>query len=420
MKKLFSTVLCVLMLFAFCVTGLSAGGTKDTAEAAGGQITVRMTYWNQEETMADLLAYLAKQVPDVKIEYQFIDNTNYATLVDTQLAAGEGPDIIVEAGNSAQKHAQLGYLADVSSLASKFSAAGNSIFTYNGKVYALPGVSWFEGIWYNKDIFAKNNLALPKTFGEYIELCKKLQDLGIKPLAAGLKSWEPMLKNSMALVTADYLSKPAGANFGANYRSGNATLEGTWDPYIKTWSAMITEGIYVTDMTGIDHEQAMEEFTSGKAAMFCSGPWDLEAILAKNPNLNLGMMPFQGSAPSDGWLIGGPGGGFAVNAKSPNKDAAMRVLEAIASPEAQKMLVADSEGGSSYLMGVETGLPAYYDDVETTLMAGNVYCPWDEWGTAGSAHLDYGVEFQKYLMGEQDIAETLGNVDAVVQELLSK
>ena len=31
---------------------------------------------------------------------------------------------------------------------------------------------------------------------------------------------------------------------------------------------MITEGIYTEDMVGIDHDQALEEFATGKAAMF--------------------------------------------------------------------------------------------------------------------------------------------------------
>ena len=53
-----------------------------------------MTYWNSEDTVKALLDYLGEAVPDVQIEYQFIDNSNYDTIVDTQLSAGEGPDII--------------------------------------------------------------------------------------------------------------------------------------------------------------------------------------------------------------------------------------------------------------------------------------------------------------------------------------
>ncbi|MFR9255522.1 MAG: hypothetical protein ACLVJ6_08480 [Merdibacter sp.] len=54
-----------------------------------------MTYWNSEDTVKALLDYLGEAVPDVQIEYQFIDNSNYDTIVDTQLSP-VNPDIICE------------------------------------------------------------------------------------------------------------------------------------------------------------------------------------------------------------------------------------------------------------------------------------------------------------------------------------
>ena len=180
--------------------------TEEASTDDGEKVTIRMSYWNSEDTMAAMLAYLAEAVPNVEIEYQFIDNSNYDTIIDTQLSAGEGPDIICESPGSALKHARLGYLAPVDELAAKYSAAGTSIYSYEGNTYALPGISWFEGIWFNKAIFEENGIELPKTFDEYIAVCKKFQEMGITPLAAGLKSWEPMLKNSMAFVSAEYLS----------------------------------------------------------------------------------------------------------------------------------------------------------------------------------------------------------------------
>lgn len=390
------------------------------ASDSGEKTKIRMTYWNSEDTMAELLSYLETAVPDVEIEYQFIDNSNYDTIVDTQLSAGEGPEIICESSGSALKHARIGYLEPLNELAAGYSDAGTGLYSYEGNVYALPGISWFEGIFYNKEIFEQNNIALPTTFDEYIAVCKQFQEAGITPLAAGFKSWEPMLKNSMAFVTAEYLSTPEGKSFGADYREGKTALDGTWNPYIEKWSEMISEGIYTTDMTGIDHDQALEQFATGGAAMFCSGPWDLEAILAKNPDLQIDMMPFYGTQSSDGWLIGGPGCGFALNANSSKKEAAVKVLEAISTVEGQTALWQNNQGGSSYLTGAVMDLPDAYNSVSKTLAAGNVYCPWDEWGIAAAAHHDYGTEMQNYLLGTQDISATLKNVDAVVSELLSK
>ena len=379
-----------------------------------------MTYWNSEDTVAAMLDYLAEAVPDVEIEYLFIDNSNYDTIVDTQLSAEEGPDIICESPGSALKHARLGYLASLDDLAGKYSDAGTSVYSYDGSVYALPGISWFEGIFYNKQLFEDNNIELPKTFDEYIAVCKQFQDLGITPLAAGLKSWEPMLKNSMAFVAAEYLSTDAGKNFGSDYREGKTTMDGTWNPYLEKWSEMITEGIYTTDMTGIDHDQALEQFAMGDAAMFCSGPWDLDAIMAKNPDLQIDMMPFYGQSESAGWLIGGPGCGFAVNENSANIEAAMKVVAAISTIEGQTALWENNQGGSSYLEGASFDLPAAYNSVSDALAAGNVYCPWNEWGAAAPAHEEYGTQMQSYLLGAQDLSTTLQNVDAAVAELLSK
>lgn len=245
-------------------------------------------------------------------------------------------------------------------------------------------------------------------------------DLGIKPLAAGLKSWEPMLKNSMAFVTAEYLSTDEGKDFGEKYRNGKTTLEGNWNKYLEKWSEMITDGVYTKDMVGIDHDQALEEFATGKAAMFCSGPWDLDTIKDKNPDLKVDMMPFYGTKASDGWLIGGPGCGFAVNKSSKNKDAAMKVLKALSTEEGQKAFWEDNQGGSSYLEGAKFELPEEYASASKALEAGNVYCPWNEWGDAASAHETYGTEMQSYLLGEQDLDTTLKNVDSAVKELLEK
>ena len=229
-----------------------------------------------------------------------------------------------------------------------------------------------------------------------------------------------MLKNSMAFVSAEYLSTEAGSRFGEDYRNGKVTLDGTWNEYVEKWSEMITSGVYTTDMTGVDHDQALEQFATGGAAMFCSGPWDYEAIMAKNPELQLDMMPFYGTQESAGWLIGGPGCGFAVNEASANKEAAMEVLAAISTIEGQAALWENNQGGSSYLDGAAFDLPEAYTSVAGTLAAGNVYCPWNEWGVAASAHETYGTEMQSYLLGTQDLATTLQNVDTAVAELLAK
>ena len=161
-KKIVSVLLCAMM-----VVGMVSGCGKDSSETESkntnksetsedsqgetsegdtseGKTKIRMTYWNSEDTVKTLLDYLKEEVPDVEIEFQFIDNSNYDTVVDTQLSAEEGPDIICESPASALKHARLGYLAEVNDLGAKYSDAGTSVYSYDGNIYALPGISWFR------------------------------------------------------------------------------------------------------------------------------------------------------------------------------------------------------------------------------------------------------------------------------------
>ena len=144
MKKLLSLLLCAVMVLSLVACGGNEPTPTDAAKeptatdavvnepATTEKTKIRLAYWNSEDTVADLLAYLETAVPDVEIEYQFIDNSNYATIIDTQLSAGEGPDIICESPATALKHAKLGYLADVSLIYAMLSFLAVVVLT---KVY---------------------------------------------------------------------------------------------------------------------------------------------------------------------------------------------------------------------------------------------------------------------------------------------
>ena len=105
-RKVLSVLLCAAMtlgVVAGCGSSSDTGSTDSASktetkgektDSSSDKVTIRMSYWNSEDTVQAMLDYLAEAVPEVEIEYQFIDNSNYDTIIDTQLSAGEGPDII--------------------------------------------------------------------------------------------------------------------------------------------------------------------------------------------------------------------------------------------------------------------------------------------------------------------------------------
>ncbi|WP_211746103.1 extracellular solute-binding protein [Paenibacillus sp. Marseille-Q4541] len=416
-KTIWKFSLCALTALSILVSGC---GNADGDRVTTGQDTpkpeqkvkIRMAYWNKEDSMKTLLDLIEEKLPNVEVDYQFIDNKQYDNIIATQLAAQSGPDIISVAPATSAKYAQLGYLEDISSLSDLYNDAGKNVYSTDGKLYAIPGISWFEGIFYNKEIFAKYGLKPPTTFEEELELHEVLLKNGVKPQAFGAKSWEPMMKSSMGFVMNDFLSKSENKDFDVKYGQGQITLDGNWNESIEKWSQLIQKGYITKEMLGVDYDQALDEFATGKAAMWESGPWALETIKAKNPDIQIDMFPFYGSEPGDGWLIGGPGVGFAVNSKSKQKEAVMQVLELISTPEGQKAFWNDNKGGSSYLKGVEFEMPTEYEGVKETFKAGNVYAPWNNWGNnAQSLIEDYGKHLQELLGGQSDVSEVLKATD---------
>lgn len=408
-----------VLLLALCMIGSLAGcGTEDN-QTSGGKTKVRLSYWNTEETMAPLLRLLAEKLPDIEVEYNYVENQFYGTAVKTKLTAGQGDDIIAFSSLDVLSLSSQGIIEDLTdTYGSLYSDAGKAPYTFDGKLYAVPMLSWFEGVFYNKTIFEENNIAVPTTFDEFLQVCEKLQNAGIKPLAMAAKDGGTLLKSCLGYVTADYLLTDAGKDFDSLYAKGKTTMAGNWDSYITDWKELIDKGFITTDMLGIDDSQAMDEFATGKAAMWASGPWSYSTIKQKNIRLNFGMFPYLGSTAENACLIGSPGAGFVLNANSKVKEAAQRVLDVISSPEGQLALMEGNPGSSSYLIGVESELPKEYELVNGILESGRVYCSWENWGLGTNCFNNFTQDLQGLVAGRISVADMLKDIDTVAMSYI--
>ena len=58
-------------------------------------------------------------------------------------------------------------------------------FAIDGNIYAVPFYKTSFGIIYNQVIFKELGLEVPRTYGEFLEVCRVLKQNGTAPLAAG-------------------------------------------------------------------------------------------------------------------------------------------------------------------------------------------------------------------------------------------
>ncbi|OAB36868.1 hypothetical protein PMSD_11220 [Paenibacillus macquariensis subsp. defensor] len=257
MKKVNMLLLTAVTALSLTLAGCSGAKNEPAAADQGDKkdkVKVRIAYWNKEESVKTLLDLVKEKLPNIEVEYQFIDNKQYQNIIETQLTAGAGPDIISTNPYTASRYAKLGYIKDISSLADRYNDGGKNVYSVDGKLYALPGISWFEGVFYNKEIFDKLNLKPPTTFEEEVALHETLKKNGIKPQAMGAKSWEPMMKSSMGFVMNDFLAKPENKDFDVQYAEGKTKLDGNWNTAIEKWSELIKKEYLTEDMLGIDYD----------------------------------------------------------------------------------------------------------------------------------------------------------------------
>ena len=294
----------------------------------------------------------------------------------------------------------------------------------DGKVYAIPGVSWFGGWFYNKGMFDENGWTIPKTYDEFLDLCESIQQAGIMPIANPIQNPNFLMHYALSYVMPAYTRSPAGMNFDKDFGAGKVKMADHFGPYLDKWAEVVRRGYVPAIDLGKEYDQALDEFSTGAAAMFDSGPWDVDIIYDKNPDIVIDMMPFVGDDPNNpGWLFGGPGIRFGINAKAGESgneaklDACVRILDLISTPEGQVAYWENNKGGSSYLKGVELEMPSEYDGVRAVFAAGQVYAPWNPW--AMGVYEEFGSQLQGFVAGDTTLEDVMKATDAKSEEVLA-
>lgn len=426
MKQSLKSLSLVLMIIILIISG--CGNTQENTPTKADQADKKTTtdnlqqkdaaekqilsimHWSKEENIEETIRLFEEKYPNIEVELFYTDNKQYDNVLNTKLASGDGPDII-EIGANFKKLAEANRVMDLSGqeFIDRYHSSGTDWLTYEEKNYGVPWFSWMEGIFYNKELFEQAGISeVPKDWTEFIEVHRKLTEAGIKPQAMGAKSWEPLMKQSMALVISGFYQESGNENWGQDYSDGKTTMSGNWDKYIEEWSRIVTEGYLTPDMLGMEYDQAQDEFSTGKAAMWESGNWAVNTIKEKNPDLDFGFFPIPG-IDGPGYLIGGAGSGWIINADTEVEDAALAFLD-FWSTEEGHMPAQQSFGGGLFLKGVEAELPVNLDGAREALANGRIYVPWNEWYGAQAIIMEYGKGMQDYLANEGKDPELLEEV----------
>ncbi len=328
MEKPVSRLLVVLVVLSL-LFGLRAYTPAQASDVAG---TLSILSWYNQDQYQPLLDAFKAKYPGVTIDFQNVPSANnqYGQRLQLLASSGELPDVFyVQPPTTVM--AKNGYLADITDLdvVKALPAGYKQYYTYKDKVYAFAPDAWVGGVFYNKGLFQKNNVAEPKTWADFLAACKTFAAKGIKPISMGADELPDLI---YWLHNTEVLSQDP--NSDAKINTGEVTFTKGYLDALTTWKKeMVDTGYISQDMVGLTDDQRFNEFTTGQAAMTISGPWAVSSIKQKAPDMELGLFPFVGTTPDRNWTVGAVNVALATTPKAKNSAAALAFISYVGSPE---------------------------------------------------------------------------------------
>lgn len=229
-----------------------------------------------------------------------MQNDAYKTKLKIAMSSNTMPDIYPTwSGGPMYEYIDSNKIADITqymnenNYKNKFMDAAINQATYKDKIWAVPVENVAVAmVFYNKDIFAKYNLQVPKTVKELEAICDTLKSNKITPFSLANKTKWTGSMYYMYLVDRiggqDAFSKAVSR--AGSFEDPAFTEAGN---IIQKW---VKKGYYNEGFNGLDEDsgQSRTLLYTNKAAMTIMGSWFLSTVGGENKEFldKVGSFPF--------------------------------------------------------------------------------------------------------------------------------
>lgn len=255
------------------------------------------------------------------------DRPSYVQKYETLAAANKLPELFdTDATPFAQKLAEQGRMMDVDALLEDLGLADDyreAALNYqrfdDGSLRMVPFEFQLEFFWYNKALLEDAGVTVPATLDDFPAMCEALRAQGITPIALdGQDQWP--LERYMAY----YPFRMAGPEYVQDLKNGDASFADPAGRAAAEWlSSLGKAGCFQDGFSSTGYADAQALFTSGKAAVYNIGTWELGnlATQALDPAVRDSVDYFtlptvEGAVTADNEYVTPSGIGMAVNAQT--------------------------------------------------------------------------------------------------------
>lgn len=352
MKQLGSLLLCAAMASQMMICA-QAEEKED----------VTLTIWHQSVVDTDPVKQIIEESveeyhklhPNVTIEQDGVTGEQYKTKIKTAFAAGEAPDIayMFSGGSFVKPYIDAGYLLPIDEYLSeetkeKILPGMIEQGSFDGKVYALPTITFLANLYCNTQMFEDAGAKIPTTWDELLDACEKLNAAGYTPILMGEKDRWP------GMYWYDILAARTAGNAAIEEAFADPSKFNT-ESFIEAarkLQELVEAGAFNDNMMSMSYDEMVEGFAAGQGAMIFQANWVHPSFMADSAATkdNVTCVPFpviEGAAGSITEFSGGTTDGYYINANCEHPEEAVAYLE----------YLSEKIGVQGYQMGA--GLPCW-------------------------------------------------------------
>ncbi|MGW5361655.1 ABC transporter substrate-binding protein [Actinopolymorpha pittospori] len=401
---------------AAALAACSTDGNTDSNTTSASATT--LDYWGWVPGMEDLVATWNKQNPDVKVRFHRMTGDD-GQKVEAAVDAGSGPDIVQLSSDVLTDYVINGRVQDLTEFVSgdkdNYTASSWKAVTVGGKVYGLPQGVGPAAMMYRTDIFEKYDIAVPKTWNEYLAAARALHKAAPNVKIANLSPTE-------AAQWQIEVHQAGASLYGTKGDSWTVAVNGKESKAVANrWQTLLDEDLISTKPMWTPEYWA--DVNSGKVATITEAAW-FPTLLAENASATKGKWKVAPMPSADGKPAAGDTGGSIVvvlkGAKDP-KTAARFISWLNGSDETQPPLIKDGGLFPSTNNGLAsdtlyTAQPFFQNQVINKVFAEGVknepdtWAPGPNFSTALQAVAD---EFSKVVAGKQTYSQALDKAQQV-------
>lgn len=297
-----------LVASALALTGCGSSPTTTgaaTGSAATGKTEITLSMQNPDVKSADTATWSIVQAfqaenPNITVTVSGEAVAEHLQKLSIAAQSDTLPDVFWIYKANAEEMQQAGKLLDLKpvldevGVTTKLPTSTVANFTANGSIYGVPYQQLLTGLWVNNKILKDNGLTMPKTFDELVNVAKVLHAKGITTISNGANQSSFSVWSFLVwLDRYGYEDKVSGLLDGS-VKYNNPDFLRMYQHIADLRDA----GAFSSNVSTQTYQQAVSQFTNGKAAMLDAGVWASSAIQTSAVAPDIGF--WQGAQFTDG------------------------------------------------------------------------------------------------------------------------